>query len=57
MTGQYGTKFIESEIVLAVQAGDEAEARDLISDMFGGERRELKRALERAVELIEEESR
>lgn len=37
----YGTRFVESEVILAVQQGDVEYARELIAGMLPGERNEL----------------
>ena len=55
MSGNYGTQYVESEIILALQAGDIAEAIDLIKEMLPSERAELLHACERAVALLQEE--
>lgn len=44
-TSKYGTAFIESEIVLAAQAGDWSEVDRLVGEMSSVEARTFRRAL------------
>jgi hypothetical protein len=48
----YGTKFVESEAILAAQAGDVAEVQRLAATMLPGELRELATACDRLLAEI-----
>jgi len=54
VTGRYGTRYQESEALLAVQSGDEDAAREILTGMLPRERWELARAADRLSELATE---
>lgn len=51
----YGTKFVESEAILAAQEGDVASVQRIVEDMLPGERANLRTACERLIDIIDNE--
>ncbi len=50
---RYGTRFVETEALLAVMNGDQRTAYRLISDMLPGERVEFGQQLHLLINLVE----
>jgi hypothetical protein len=56
MMSTYGTQFVESELILAAQAGDAATVARLVKEMLPNERKELGMAAAQLVSILWEAS-
>ncbi len=54
MTSKYGTRFLESEAILAAQENDMVYLREMAGELLPGERRMLSNAAQRLMDMLDD---